>query len=226
MICVIKQTEIDPTKTTQKWKPILEKVNVPENLIQTVAMYCESHSLIEAANVHYMPIPGIFDTGSSQQDHTNNTLLPESLRILSKLNLTDKNVQITSSPTFHYIDANNTFRTGSVGSVEVSMDYVENIQSEEIKHQLMDEMAATINKQLEDYNSIVLYLLVTRISSVSEKNGTPKIILTSRFSLFDPKDPSKVEELNTKSALSQYTNEQLLAELSSRLNTIKEQVNI
>ena len=222
MITVINSQTIDATKTLAKWSPILQNLKIQPELHEVLATYCEMHAILETASMSMIAdFPGLNVRAETPPEFSHNhTMLPEALKVITQLNLQGKNVQITASPNFYYIEENQC-KQAQIGSMtfDASFEGV-GFYSEEIKQNLIQQLVDQINEQLTKYDTIVLYMLVTNISAMSAADKQPKICLTSRYAMFDPINPKDDFRRYTTIGLSDCTNEELLTELSKRLNPI------
>jgi hypothetical protein len=156
-----------------------------------------------------------------------NTLLPEAIKLISLLNLKGKNVQVAMGPTFQYIDENRLYRQGTIKSVEMSTPLAKTDMRDttKIREDLLKELANNINKQLEEYDTIVMYNMVASIATMANATEAPKISLISRYVMLDEiNGETNDTEQSQDPILSKATNEQLMAELTNRLNIIKQQL--
>ncbi len=186
MVNVIDTQNFDRNRCRTKWIPILERTNISEELFTPISLYCESHSILDSL---------AYDSGRvfiANQINMNDTLLPESINLISKLNLLGKNIQIASSTTFNYLTDDDITESAQIGVMEVSEPFNrEDCNNQELVREitgiLIDEMVGLINAGLVEYKTIVLYLMITQISLIQEpiKMGDTRIYLRSRFALMD-----------------------------------------
>jgi hypothetical protein len=79
MISILEKHDYDLNKAIIKWKPVLEKLEFPKQLIPDISFYCEHQSKL------------VTNTNLYLEDNINQKIakncIPISLKILSKLNL-------------------------------------------------------------------------------------------------------------------------------------------
>ena len=151
-----------------KWHPIIDALEVTDKKKRKImAEYAEFHQQYQNENLIV----------SENEDIAQN-LLPVSLKILSQLNLTEKNVILKQGlPTLSFdIDINmkqvSDMKDGGIDGTQIV------IQLEGI---LTKKLVEYINKELETKDNLYLTTVAQSISLISEENFTPKMYLTSRI---------------------------------------------
>lgn len=185
MIKIGKIGSIDYLEAVKKWSPIIEKYT--SNLLymkDTFSVICEMLSL----NFSYerpWPVKEMSQDSNLVSDLVPKPFIAESLRLASKLDLKDKNVQVTYSPTFLYFDELS-WKNGKVESYQVRVKLDSDFPNEDDLHEnlLIDEAVKLINSKLENYKSIVIYRLIESISNIEDIDGKYKI-LRFRVGFFD-----------------------------------------
>lgn len=177
MIRIPYPKDFDKEKAIQTWMPIIEsKFNIEDPKVRELAcLYAHSHAQVESAIS-----PG----------ETSSSLLPMALLILSKLNLSGKNVQLSMGPTGVGINEATeqtvfievpTFRVATTFSAEAYMDDRTNIVSI-VEEMLINKMVDAINMNLRRYDTLVIYLLVSSVMTITEESTMrPKMGLMSRI---------------------------------------------
>lgn len=178
MIKVNANLNWDQGKVLQTWEPILEKLNLPEELRQFAANYAHVHTLNESASHSF-----------SQSSAASPSSLPLALSILSKLDLQGKNVQLTTGPNFEYIDD----VTEKVGfgetktfMVNVAIARTDTQLNPSLAEELLvKKMVDAINFNLKRYDTLVIYMMADSVSIISEATLAPKIYLKCRLGFYD-----------------------------------------
>jgi hypothetical protein len=160
----------------RKWKPICEILNVTdEKLINFMCEYAEYHMLLE--NVAFTttgPMGPIKEISTPNMSDIFKNLLPISLKVLSKLNLKNKNVMILDNqPTMKF---NYTLKSGDVDVAEkINLEIIAMV--EDI---LIQKLVDYLNKELETKDNLYITMLVNSVSLISEKTMLPTMILSTR----------------------------------------------
>jgi len=152
----------------RKWSPIMDALKVTdENIRKIMAEYAEFHQQHQNENLIV-----------SATDDIAQSLLPVSLKILSQLNLTEKNVILKEGlPTLSFdVDVNmkqvNDMKDGGIDGTQIV------IQLEGI---LTKKLVEYINKELETKDNLYITTVAQSISLISEEKFTPKMYITSRI---------------------------------------------
>ena len=182
--------KIDNTKALKKWGPILDALKIEgAELRLFAAVYAEYHQLID--NMNYATI-GLStplynstwgeDKGMSGSGDQIQNLLPVSLKILSKLNLSGKTYEIKDPKEFN------------IGTLEFSMELSdEEIQDikyatgmdivQKLEKKLVDVIVSHINKELETKNNLYIHTLANSINIISAEGFKPRVYITSRYKI-------------------------------------------
>ena len=137
----------------EKWKPIINAYNVTDEKVKIfMSEYAEYYQKVVCIN-------GVNSESS----------LPISLKILSKLNLKDKNIIIKDNQPAITFDYNEPFTT----TIDIG------IESEKY---LIDQVSNYLNKELETKNNLYITVIIESISVISELDKSI-IRLTSRCSV-------------------------------------------
>jgi hypothetical protein len=175
MIKIGKIDNIDYLEALKKWSPIIEKYTSNLSYMKDkFSVMCEILSLV--------PIQEHISLISSLMPKP---FIAESLNLASKLDLKDKNVQITYSPTFLYFDEL-VWQNGMVESYQVRVKLDSDVPNQDDLYEnlLIGEAVKLINSKLENYKSIVIYRLIESISDIEDVDGRYKI-LRFRVGFFD-----------------------------------------
>ena len=176
----------------RKWSPILDALKVTDDKIKKImveyAEYCQSpDDKIKKIMVEYS------DYQSSENDIAQNfigqNLLPVSLKILSQLNIKDKNVVLKKDkigfediPTKNFsisINKNEliSMKEGNCGfGVFGGFQVVQQLESE-----IVQLLVNNINKELETKENLYISSLVQSISIISTEKYGPRLMLKSIF---------------------------------------------
>lgn len=159
----ITQNQID------KWTPIFNHMGViDEALIKLGVIYAESKSRnynrdLQGVVPLMLPIPPT--PTNSNKFRTNRdpaTYLPIGLKILFKLNLNGKNVEILDIPTNEISTYHFRVEYPNVEQNDIITDNIEDL--------LIDKVVLAINENLENYDTILIYDLVSLIDTVTLEN--------------------------------------------------------
>ena len=137
----------------KKWWPVLESLGVPndEKVRKIIADYAEYHLEIENKNKIVYP-------------ELQNNLLPSSLKVLSKLNLLNKNVIIKEN----------------IPTIEISTKIRDDRDNNKGIEILIDELINELNRHLKTKNNLYITTVVNGISIIEETDTPPYLLLTSR----------------------------------------------
>ena len=149
---------IDPVKAKSKWSPICNILQIEDDKMREyVSCYAEHHSKIESKS---SPLSVSYYEKNSSRDIDSN-LLPVSMKLLSKINFENKH--------FLIVDPSSTDTYSASVSIDISenntkdnprwgMDLVQSKESE-----LVDKMADIINEKLKEFNTLVVYSMISSI---------------------------------------------------------------
>lgn len=154
----------------EKWTPILEALNVTdEKMRKFIPEYAEYYSKYSTELTTYIVEP---------KNDISQNLLPLSLKVLSQLNLKDKNVQIKGSlPTLSFsIDVEES-QILAIKEAGIDSETIV-IQLETMLRNLLVEH---INKELETKNNLYITNIVQSISIMSSEGYKPRMYLHSRI---------------------------------------------
>lgn len=174
MIKVNSNITWDQSKILDTWRPVLEKAGVREDLMQFAANYAHQHILIEQA--------------TSLTPDKEPSMLPLAIKILSMLNLSNKNVQLTPGPNYEYIDdvtEKNGFGETHTFAVSVNMLASSQMSPQLAEELLVKKLTDMINFNLRKFDTIVIYCLAASISIISEATLAPKMYLKCRIKFWD-----------------------------------------
>lgn len=163
-------------KLLSKWEPIFYSLNVENERVRLfMAHYAEYHTELEIENAK---IPD-----HSMMNHIN--LLPISLRVLSRLNLLDKNLYIKKGM------PNSIFENEVDYEIEEAKDEniiysskrktLEVVQTTEEK--LVQQLVDYVNNKLETSDNFYVTQMVNSLGTLKENTGKLKMVLISRFSV-------------------------------------------
>lgn len=165
----IKNLVGNNSEAIKLWSPFIEKYSKTLSIFKdTFALMCDS---MKTNNIGF---------------------IAESINLSSKLNLEGKNIQVTYSPTFLYLEdaSNNSCKKYLNGKVESYQVRVKNFsehfvnEDEVYENMLIESAAELINCKLNSYDSIVIYRLIESISNVEFEDG-PYHTLKFRVAFFD-----------------------------------------
>ena len=183
--------KIDNTKALKKWGPILDALKIEgAELRLFAAVYAEYHQLID--NMNYATMGGEssrlpnsvwgYGEGKVGSGDEAQNLLPVSMKILSKLNLSGKTYEIKDPKEFN------------IGTLEFSMELSdEEIQDikyatgmdivQKLEKKLVDVIVSHINKELETKNNLYIHTLANSINIISAEGFKPRVYITSRYKI-------------------------------------------
>ena len=154
----------------KKWNPILEALKVTDDKIKKIiveyAEYCQSDG-------YYKKI---------ENDIMQN-LLPVSLKVLSQLNIKDKNVILKEDDKFGFEDMPTKSFSISINKSEL-VSIKEGIGfegAEKMESVVIQELVDYINKELETKENLYISNLVQSISIISTDIYPPRITLISKI---------------------------------------------
>jgi len=162
-----------PERRLKKWTPITDALKVTDEKIkQIICDYAEYHQFQIHLN-EFKEKMGFIELDSNQQN-----LVPISCKILSQLNLKNKNVIFKEDdgiPTLSfYVDVDRE----QIKAIKEAKDLQIVQQLEKI---LIDKLVEYINKELETKNNLYITTIVQSIYLISTEEFTPKMYLTSRI---------------------------------------------
>jgi hypothetical protein len=163
----------------EKWSPIMDALKVTDEKVRKImAEYAEFHMKQEVESRQVESQLYILPDSDVAQN-----LLPVSMKILARLNLTDKNVilkhRLPSITFSESIDEQQIQAIKESNSGELGMQMV--IQLENI---LIEKLASHINKELETKDNLYITLLAQSISIISEEgNWKPRMMIRSRIQI-------------------------------------------
>jgi hypothetical protein len=169
----------------KKWSLIIDALNVTDDKIrQFIADYCE-HSCDQSSKISFNNIEEV----CKHQD-----MFPLSIKILSMLNLKDKNLFLVEEQpkkdlTVTLDDAESNMVKEWIVSFLLKQNEADDIKNKTgidiVQHSeklLMNELVNMINKELETKDNFYVSKMVDSYSYVNDGTG-PKMILTSRCSV-------------------------------------------
>lgn len=206
MTKIIRKDNENLPKILKKWAPILEKTfgeNLNDNLRKEVSLYCEKISMESTMSSpdHGKPFRKDIPLQPESQGDVIN-LLPSSIRVLSKINLDDKNIFTMEGPRADVLNNDGEVETICVGCVErkVNINFDDlnirlndpyfNISSlpEPFYDLIIEDLVNYINSQLKYYDTIAIYRVIDSISLINEKGVSGSILLRSRILFLDRND--------------------------------------
>lgn len=203
MTKIIRKDNENLPRVLKNWAPILEKSfgeNLNDNLRKEVSLYCEKISMESTMS---SPDPGSSfrkdiplqpERLSEQGDVIK--LLPSSIRVLSKINLDDKNIFTMEGPRADVLNNDGEVETIYVGCVErrvkVNFDDLLDFEKlpepeelEPVKDLIIEDLIDYINSQLKYYDTIAIYKVIDSIMLIKEHS---EVLLRSRILFLDRND--------------------------------------
>ncbi len=175
-----KNYKIDSEKALRKWTPILDALKVIDPEVrQFMCVYAEYHQ-IESYDYdsHGRGMGGWFPNADPPTRDIGQNLLPMSMKILSKLNLSGKTFEIM--PKLEQKEYGITMSHEDKQDIRAAtgMDIVQKMENK-----LVDALVTDINRQLETKNTIYIDILVKSISLLAMEEFTPKMLMSSRYKI-------------------------------------------
>lgn len=195
MTKIIRKDNENLPRVLKKWAPVLEKSfgeNLNDNLRKEVSLYCEKISMESTMSSPDVGKPFRKDIPlqpESQDDVIN--LLPSSIRVLSKINLDDKNIFTMEGPRADVLNNDGEVETICVGCVErrVKVNFDDLLDFEKLLEPFYDliieDLIDYINSQLKYYDTIAIYKVIDSISLIKEHS---ELLLRSRILFLDRND--------------------------------------
>ena len=159
------EISINVENAVKKWNPIFEALEITDKkVVEFGSIYAEYYSMLTNERVSV----GFGDML--------NNLLPLNLKVISLLNLTNKNIEIKEG-----------LKTQLVKTVMTKMQYDEICSGSgmeaaiKMEKDVVDLLANEINKQLKDKDTLYVQALINELSLVCDDNFNPVMIITSRF---------------------------------------------
>jgi len=174
--------KIDTEKASRKWAPVLDALKaVDPEIRQFMAIYAEYHQLESYDyDSHRHGMGGFFPYADPPADGRDigQNLLPMSMKVLSKLNLSGKTFDIM--PRLEQKEYGITLSHENKKDIEAAtgMDIVQKMENK-----LVEALVTDINRQLETKNTIYIDILVKSISLMAMEEFTPKMLMNSRYKI-------------------------------------------
>jgi hypothetical protein len=177
----------------KKWRPVIESLNFKESDIQKVCEYAELHALEESTD--YMSLPKVDTVDTTFKLSADETLLPLSLRVLSKINDLSK-VHFVDGPAF-VIERNGkveseTVKTYSIQST-VTQDQIMQLKHlhgidviDMVENELILLLVDKLNSEIEMGNDLYVYLVAQSIRIITVGTEPPRIMMSTRFHAEEP----------------------------------------
>jgi hypothetical protein len=140
-------------ENVKKWCTVLDDLRVSndEKIRKIISDYAEYHSEIE--NINKIKYPEL-----------QNNLLSSSLKVLSKLNLVNKNVIIKED----------------IPTIELATKIRDDVDNDNSIDMLIQDLINTLNKELETKDNLYITTVVNSVSIIEETDTPPYLLLTSR----------------------------------------------
>lgn len=163
-------------KLLERWDPIFYSLKVKDERVKLfMAHYADYHSSLEIENTK------IFS--DSNMNYTN--LLPISLRVLSRLNLANKNLYIRKNLPNSMFENEVEVKNEEIKDDDIiyssKRETLKVIQTTEEK--LVQQLVDYINYKLETSNDFYVTQMVNSMGILTENSGKPKMVLMSRFNV-------------------------------------------
>jgi len=185
-------------RVEKKWKPVVEQLskynNIEEDSIKNfISIYAEFYQIFVGYKSSYNDYTSQFGIIEEPKNHTDviyyiqeqicknkDEFLPHNLRILSKLNLKDKQIDITTDD--EYINTETVsikFNRGQIYDIGNQLGKLSVIEMFESK--LMEQLIIDINKKLETGNKLIVKYFVDDIKLINDKAFEPSFVLYSKY---------------------------------------------
>jgi len=172
---------IDKVRSINKWKPVLENLDIKEKDLEWMSIYAEYHAMRDMNKNSYISRDienPIYNKYVTEIDNT----LPISIKILSKLNLDGIKVE----PMQRAVDMKHMTETYQF-SIIIPMNEVEDLRHvgidiiADLENLLIEETVEKINEKLINMKLFKPYAIVSSIALDLVDINNSKMILRSRF---------------------------------------------
>lgn len=151
-------------KIYKKWKPINEALKIKnEELQHFIAKYAEYH---------------LSSDGNGGYNEIFQNLLPVSLKIISKLNLKDKIIEIKDEQPTISLTLPLTHDTLQDIKSATGMDVIQKLEN-----QIIEKVVDYLNEELKTKNNLYVTKIISNINIISDNEYEPMAFIYTRYSV-------------------------------------------